>query len=346
MTKHMLIDATHQEETRVVVVDGQRLEEFDVETAQKKPLKGNIYLAKVVRVEPSLQAAFVDYGGNRHGFLAFNEIHPDYYRIPVADREALIAEEAEVLREQADAEDADDETNGHSRQGRSGRRGDRRHDNRRHAEHRPDDQGQDDRAQDDQGQDDHAQDDRAHDDHGHDDHGHDNHDDDDQDDDRESGDRDDDDRDDDSDRDEERGSTSGVDSEDDDREADATTAPFDDDGAGPSGLQPDTDSSENDAEIEPAMQDGEEYSDGDAGESLGGEPALLRRDSDDPILAKAIDSLSDDVSDDARPMENDAGADSGADKRPPTRIETLGGDEIDEAKQHRRILHRRYKIQE
>jgi ribonuclease E len=92
MAKRMLIDATHPEETRVAVVDGHRLEEFDFEIAAKKPLKGNIYLAKVTRVEPSLQAAFVDYGGNRHGFLAFSEIHPDYYRIPIADREALLAE--------------------------------------------------------------------------------------------------------------------------------------------------------------------------------------------------------------------------------------------------------------
>src|ERR1700729_3013344 len=90
MTKRMLIDATHAEETRVVVLDGSRLEDFDVETATKKQLKGNIYLAKVVRVEPSLQAAFVEYGGNRHGFLAFGEIHPDYYRIPVADRQAAL----------------------------------------------------------------------------------------------------------------------------------------------------------------------------------------------------------------------------------------------------------------
>ncbi|HYD97882.1 MAG TPA: ribonuclease E/G, partial [Alphaproteobacteria bacterium] len=94
MAKRMLIDATQPEETRVVVVDGTRLEEFDFETASKKQLKGNIYLAKVTRVEPSLQAAFVEYGGNRHGFLAFSEIHPDYYRIPVADRERLMAEEA------------------------------------------------------------------------------------------------------------------------------------------------------------------------------------------------------------------------------------------------------------
>ncbi|CAN0267610.1 unnamed protein product [Discosporangium mesarthrocarpum] len=94
MTKRMLIDATHAEETRVVVADGTQLIEFDYETSTKKQLKGNIYLAKVTRVEPSLQAAFVEFGGNRHGFLAFNEIHPDYYRIPVEDREALLAEQA------------------------------------------------------------------------------------------------------------------------------------------------------------------------------------------------------------------------------------------------------------
>ncbi len=92
MAKRMLIDSTHPEETRVVVLDGNRLEEFDFETASKKQLKGNIYLARVTRVEPSLQAAFVEFGGNRHGFLAFNEIHPDYYRIPVSDRQALMAE--------------------------------------------------------------------------------------------------------------------------------------------------------------------------------------------------------------------------------------------------------------
>ncbi|PIE07392.1 MAG: ribonuclease [Rhodobacterales bacterium] len=93
MSKKMLIDATHAEETRVVVVDGNKVEEFDFESENKRPLAGNIYLAKVTRVEPSLQAAFVDYGGNRHGFLAFSEIHPDYYQIPVADREALLEEE-------------------------------------------------------------------------------------------------------------------------------------------------------------------------------------------------------------------------------------------------------------
>ncbi len=94
MVKRMLIDATHPEETRVVVVNGTRLEELDVETSTKRQLKGNIYLGKIVRVEPSLQAAFVEYGGNRHGFLAFSEIHPDYYQIPVADRQAIIAEQA------------------------------------------------------------------------------------------------------------------------------------------------------------------------------------------------------------------------------------------------------------
>src|SRR5262249_39358627 len=86
MAKRMLIDATHPEETRVVVLDGNRLDEFDFESSTKKQIKGNIYLAKITRVEPSLQAAFVDFGGNRHGFLAFSEIHPDYYRIPVGDR--------------------------------------------------------------------------------------------------------------------------------------------------------------------------------------------------------------------------------------------------------------------
>src|SRR5918912_981836 len=95
MPKTMLIDAAHAEETRVVVLDGNRVEEFDFESQSRKQLRGNIYLAKVTRVEPSLQAALVEYGGNRHGFLAFNEIHPDYYQIPVADREALLRQEAE-----------------------------------------------------------------------------------------------------------------------------------------------------------------------------------------------------------------------------------------------------------
>ncbi|WP_267433733.1 ribonuclease E/G [Sphingomonas sp. GM_Shp_1] len=114
MTTRMLIDARHREETRVAVVKGNRIEEFDFESAERKQLKGNIYLAKVTRVEPSLQAAFVDYGGNRHGFLAFSEIHPDYYQIPKEDREALLREEAEhaaeeaALRAELDAEDDED----------------------------------------------------------------------------------------------------------------------------------------------------------------------------------------------------------------------------------------------
>ncbi len=117
MAKKMLIDATHAEETRVVVVDGNKVEEFDFESENKRQLAGNIYLAKVTRVEPSLQAAFVDYGGNRHGFLAFAEIHPDYYQIPVADREALMEEErayAEAQRQQ----DEDDEKPKRSRRRR------------------------------------------------------------------------------------------------------------------------------------------------------------------------------------------------------------------------------------
>src|ERR1041385_8392822 len=115
MSMRMLIDARHPEETRVAVVKGNRIEEFDFESAEHKQLKGNIYLAKVTRVEPSLQAAFVDYGGNRHGFLAFSEIHPDYYQIPKADREALLREEAEHAAEEErlraaeyEADDADD----------------------------------------------------------------------------------------------------------------------------------------------------------------------------------------------------------------------------------------------
>jgi ribonuclease E len=121
MANKMLIDATHPEETRVVVSRGSRIEEFDFESASRKPLRGNIYLAKVTRVEPSLQAAFVEYGGNRHGFLAFSEIHPDYYQIPVADRQALLAEEARAERE----EERDDE-----KRERRGRRGRRDRDNR------------------------------------------------------------------------------------------------------------------------------------------------------------------------------------------------------------------------
>ncbi|HEV2746707.1 MAG TPA: ribonuclease E/G [Allosphingosinicella sp.] len=108
MTMRMLIDARHQEETRVAVIKGNRIEEFDFESAEHKQLKGNIYLAKVTRVEPSLQAAFVDYGGNRHGFLAFSEIHPDYYQIPKEDREALLREEAEHAAEEERLRAAED----------------------------------------------------------------------------------------------------------------------------------------------------------------------------------------------------------------------------------------------
>ena len=109
MTTRMLIDARHREETRVAVVTGNRIEEFDFESAEHKQLKGNIYLAKVTRVEPSLQAAFVDYGGNRHGFLAFAEIHPDYYQIPKEDRERLLAEEAEAAAEEAALREQEEE---------------------------------------------------------------------------------------------------------------------------------------------------------------------------------------------------------------------------------------------
>ena len=109
MTTRMLIDARHREETRVAVVQGNRIEEFDFESAEHEQLKGNIYLAKVTRVEPSLQAAFIDYGGNRHGFLAFSEIHPDYYQIPKEDRDRLLAEEAEAAEEEAAAREAEDD---------------------------------------------------------------------------------------------------------------------------------------------------------------------------------------------------------------------------------------------
>jgi len=108
MSKKMLVDASHPEETRVVVLDGNRVEEFDYESASRRPLKGNIYLAKVTRVEPSLQACFVDYGGNRHGFLAFSEIHPDYYQIPTADRQALL-EANRAAQRREDIDDDDDE---------------------------------------------------------------------------------------------------------------------------------------------------------------------------------------------------------------------------------------------
>ncbi|WP_299671556.1 ribonuclease E/G [uncultured Roseobacter sp.] len=115
MAKKMLIDATHAEETRVVVVDGNKVEEFDFESENRRQLAGNIYLAKVTRVEPSLQAAFVDYGGNRHGFLAFSEIHPDYYQIPVADRQALMEEERAYAEAQKAKEDEDEKPKRRSR---------------------------------------------------------------------------------------------------------------------------------------------------------------------------------------------------------------------------------------
>src|SRR5499427_4495561 len=122
MANKMLIDATHPEETRVVVLRGNRVEEFDFESAHRRQLRGNIYLAKVTRVEPSLQAAFVEYGGNRHGFLAFSEIHPDYYQIPVADRQALIEEEERAHRE------AEEENENHGGRRRSRHRSQRRRD--------------------------------------------------------------------------------------------------------------------------------------------------------------------------------------------------------------------------
>jgi len=130
MPSKMLIDAAHPEETRVVAVKGNRVEEFDYESANKKQLRGNIYLAKVTRVEPSLQAAFVDYGGNRHGFLAFTEIHPDYYQIPVADRQALLEAEAEEESRASAAEAAEDDAAA-GRRRRRGRRGRGRHEGQR-----------------------------------------------------------------------------------------------------------------------------------------------------------------------------------------------------------------------
>lgn len=119
MADKMLIDASHKEETRVVVTRGNRIEEFDFESEHKKQLKGNIYLARVTRVEPSLQAAFVEYGGNRHGFLAFSEIHPDYYQIPVADRQALIEAEAQAVKLEHEREAREDDQRQHaSRRGK------------------------------------------------------------------------------------------------------------------------------------------------------------------------------------------------------------------------------------
>src|ERR1700748_3405305 len=123
MSKNMLIDAAHAEETRVVVVDGSRVEEFDFESSNRKQLRGNIYLAKVTRVEPSLQAAFIEYGGNRHGFLAFSEIHSHYYQIPVADRQALIEADERAHRE-AEEESENRASRRRSRHRSSRRRGD------------------------------------------------------------------------------------------------------------------------------------------------------------------------------------------------------------------------------
>jgi ribonuclease E len=124
MANKMLIDASHPEETRVVVVRGNRIEEFDFESEHKKQIRGNIYLARVTRVEPSLQAAFVEYGGNRHGFLAFSEIHPDYYQIPHADRQALL--EAEAAEHAEEDEDEERPARRASRDDRDGRDGGRR----------------------------------------------------------------------------------------------------------------------------------------------------------------------------------------------------------------------------
>lgn len=133
MTMRMLIDARHREETRVAVVKGNRIEEFDFESAERKQLKGNIYLAKVTRVEPSLQAAFIDYGGNRHGFLAFSEIHPDYYQIPKEDREALLREEAEHAAEEAALRaQHDDEEDLHDEDGEAEDHHDHDHDDEGH----------------------------------------------------------------------------------------------------------------------------------------------------------------------------------------------------------------------
>ncbi len=194
MVKRMLIEATHPEETRVVVLDGTRLEEFDVETSTKKQIKGNIYLAKVVRVEPSLQAAFVDYGGNRHGFLAFSEIHPDYYQIPVADRERLIAEaqrheeEEERRRENqraaratreaartASGDNAGQAANADASMPHDDHEHEHGHDHHDHENHDHENHGHDDHTHHDHDHDDHGQPDHTHDDHAHDDHAHDDH---------------------------------------------------------------------------------------------------------------------------------------------------------------------------
>src|SRR5881398_2188505 len=152
MAKRMLIDAAHPEETRVVVLSGNRLEEFDFESSTKKQVKGNIYLAKVTRVEPSLQAAFVDYGGNRHGFLAFSEIHPDYYRIPIADREALIRETGAAIDDNDVDEPKRGRGHGRARSAEDRGRG-RGHD---HDEHAHDEHAHDEHAGDEHAGDEHA----------------------------------------------------------------------------------------------------------------------------------------------------------------------------------------------
>ncbi len=141
MTTRMLIDARHHEETRVAVLNGSRIEEFDFESADHKQIKGNIYLAKVTRVEPSLQAAFVDYGGNRHGFLAFSEIHPDYYQIPKADRDALLAEEAAHAAEEEALRAAEDDEDDYADE-----RGDDHHDDYADEDRQADDESRDDRS--------------------------------------------------------------------------------------------------------------------------------------------------------------------------------------------------------
>ncbi|MES2599359.1 MAG: Rne/Rng family ribonuclease [Pseudomonadota bacterium] len=179
MPNKMLIDATHPEETRVVVVRGNRVEEFDFESAQRKQLRGNIYLAKVTRVEPSLQAAFIEYGGNRHGFLAFSEIHPDYYQIPVADRQALIEADERAHRE------AEEESENRSNRRRSRHRSSRRRNSGERvqsdvvegASPETDAQAQPDTAQVGDHAPDHPHDAEAtHQDHSHDEHGEDSHD--------------------------------------------------------------------------------------------------------------------------------------------------------------------------
>ena len=163
MPNKMLIDASHPEETRVVVVRGNRIEEFDFESQDKKQLKGNIYLARVTRVEPSLQAAFVEYGGNRHGFLAFSEIHPDYYQIPVADRQALLRAEAEEAEDEEDEDNEGDDSKGQDRnRGRRRRRGGKSRG--RNGDEQKAEGGDDNAATSSEDGESHASDDEAHDD--------------------------------------------------------------------------------------------------------------------------------------------------------------------------------------